>query len=225
MLNNASLLSITEAEAIKISEEYALVAEKVNEFAAEHLKDRYVSPETREKNRQGRLGKKDSEKSRKKKSIARIGMVVSEEVRAKHRRENLSEEQRKNLSAGHKPFSEQEKMIRSQRMQKLMANKPKLEAHKIKLAEANSGKRWYNNGVVEIQIDATDNAILDGFVLGKLPSYGKRSTGLRNPNSGNIKWTNGKIEVRSKVCPGDGFVKGSLSSYEPPQDLFDYGGL
>jgi hypothetical protein len=217
--------SITEANLMVSATDYARVEEGVSKFISEHLKGRRVLLETREKNRQGRLGKKDSEESRRKKSIARMGKTMPESTKAKHRRENMSDETRKRLSEGHKPMSEEEKEIRRQRMKEIMTSKPKSEDQKLKLAEANRGKRWYNNGIVEVQVDSTDNTIFDGFTPGRLPAYGKKHSGLQNPNSGNLKWTNGKIEVRGKVCPGEGFVKGSLSNYEPPQDLFSYAGL
>jgi hypothetical protein len=222
---NNHLLSLSEFEAMTLADDYAHIQEATTKFISECLKGREVTPETRAKISRGNLGKKDSEDSRRKKSIARIGMIVPEETRAKHRKENMTDEQRKRLSASHEPMPEEEREIRRQRMRELMQDKPKSESQKIKLAIANEGKRWYNNGTVEIQTDATDNTILDGFVPGRLSTYGKKRTGLQNPNSGNIKWTNGKVEVRSKICPGDDFVKGSLSSYDPPQDLFSYVGL
>jgi hypothetical protein len=219
---NARLFSLSEFEAMTLADDYAYVREASAEFISEFLKGRDVSAETRAKIGRGRLGKKDSEESRRKKSIARMGMVVPEETRAKHRRENMTDEQRKRLSDSHGPMPEEEKEIRRQRMREMMKDKPKSESQKIKLALANEGKRWYNNGIVEIKVDATDNTILDGFIRGTLPCNKERKIGLRNPNAGNIKWTNGKVEVRSKVCPGDNFVKGSLASYNPPQDLFNY---
>jgi hypothetical protein len=61
-----------------------------------------------------------------------------------------------------------------------------------------------------------------GFIKGGLPAYCEKIKGEGNPNAGNFLWTNGIVEVRSKECPGEEFMKGKLRDYYSPHiSLFD----
>ena len=146
--------------------------------------------------------------------MARLGKKMSEETRAKHRRENLPPETRIKLSKGHTRIKSMEERAA---ISKGLSGVPKSKEHRKKLAGANQGRHFYNNGISEIYILCNPP---EGFVKGRLPAYKERLKGSKNPNAGNCKWTNGKVEVQSKTCPGEGFVRGKLSSYEPFIDLF-----
>jgi hypothetical protein len=98
-----------------------------------------------------------------------------------------------------------------------LSDRPKSQEHRYKLAEAIRGRRFYNNGKVEIQIHGNPP---DGFVLGRLSEYAERLLGDKNPNAGNFLWTNGVVELRGKECPGEDFIRGKIQNYVPPVDLF-----
>lgn len=114
-----------------------------SEHASLHQKGKSRSSETKRKISEAKKGKPRSEDTRRKISESHKGIQAGE----------------KNPMYGKKHSEEAKK-----KMSEAKKGKPQTEEHKNKLSEVRKGKRWYNNGNVNIKVKECP----DGFVPGKL---------------------------------------------------------
>lgn len=91
-----------------------------------------------------------------------------------------------------------------------------LQDEKRKIESGELVKKWFNNGKIsKFCYYKPDNSCVEGKLKRRRYELSEKAKqNISKRQEGKICWNNGKIEIRSKTCPGEDFVKGTLRSIE-----------